>query len=171
MEQKDHVLRIAGVIKESTVDGPGFRYVVFTQGCPHKCEGCHNPETHNYYGGTLVKIEELAKDIGKDPLLKGITISGGEPFLQAGQVSVLLEKINPKLTVMVYTGFTYEYLIKQANEENQYKRLLEKTDVLIDGKFEKELKDENLMFRGSSNQRAIDVKQSLKENRICIHEF
>lgn len=171
MEQEDQVLRIAGVVKESTVDGPGFRYVVFTQGCPHKCEGCHNPETHDYHGGTLVKIEEIANDIDKDPLLKGITISGGEPFLQAGQVSVLLEKINPKLTVMVYTGFTYEYLIKQANEENQYKRLLEKTDVLIDGKFEKELKDENLMFRGSSNQRAIDVKQSLKENRICIHEF
>lgn len=164
-------LRIAGVVKESTVDGPGFRYVVFTQGCPHKCEGCHNPETHDYSGGKLVNINDIASDIKKNPLLKGVTISGGDPFVQAGQVAKLLDLLDKKLSVMVYTGFTYEYLLKNANDDNKYMELLIRTDVLMDGKFEKELMNENLIFRGSSNQRAIEVKNSLKENRIVIHEF
>jgi anaerobic ribonucleoside-triphosphate reductase activating protein len=167
----NQTLRIAGVVKESTVDGPGFRYVVFTQGCPHNCEGCHNPETHDYNGGKLVKIDDIVNDIRRDPLLKGVTISGGDPFVQAGQVSNLLDRLDKKLTVMVYTGFTYEYLLKNANDQNKYMELLKRTDVLVDGRFEKDLMDENLMFRGSSNQRAIDVKRSLQENKIYIHEF
>ena len=164
-------LKIAGVVKESTVDGPGFRYVVFTQGCPHKCEGCHNPETHDYNGGNFVKIQDIANDIKKNPLLAGVTISGGDPFVQASQVSKLLDLLDKKLTVMVYTGFTYEYLLKNSNNENNYMELLKRTDILIDGKFIKELMNENLIFRGSSNQRAIDVKRSLKENTVIIHEF
>ena len=109
----NNTLKIAGIVKESTVDGPGFRYVVFTQGCPHKCEGCHNPETHDYNGGKLVDIHDIASDIKKDPLLAGVTISGGDPFIQAGQVSKLLDLLDKKLSVMVYTGFTYEYLLKK----------------------------------------------------------
>lgn len=164
-------LRIAGIVKESTVDGPGFRYVVFTQGCPHKCEGCHNPETHDFNGGKIVKIDDIVEDIKKDPILKGVTISGGDPFMQAGKVCKLLDKLDKKLSVMVYTGFTYEYLLKNANENNNYLELLKRIDVLVDGKFVKSLMDENLMYKGSSNQRSIDVKKSLKENKICIHEF
>lgn len=173
MENLENVetLRIAGVVKESTVDGPGFRYVIFTQGCPHKCEGCHNPETHEYNGGKIIPIDEIMQDIHKNPLLSGVTISGGDPFVQAGQVAKLLDKLDKKLTVMVYTGFTYEYLLKNANEDNKYMELLNRTDILMDGKFVKELMNENLIFRGSSNQRAIDVKNSLKENKIIIHEF
>jgi anaerobic ribonucleoside-triphosphate reductase activating protein len=164
-------LRIAGVVKESTVDGPGFRYVIFTQGCPHKCEGCHNPETHDFNGGKLVPIDKIVQDIKKNPLLAGVTISGGDPLMQAGQVAKLIDKLDKKLTVMVYTGFTYEYLLKNSDDNNKYMDLLERTDILMDGKFVKELMDENLIFRGSSNQRAIDVKKSLKENKIVIHEF
>ena len=134
-------IRIAGVVKESIVDGPGIRYVVFTQGCPHKCEGCHNPQTHDYNGGKLVKTDLIAKDINKNPILKGITLSGGEPFEQALQAVDLLSKINPKLTVMAYTGYTYEYLVKNANEENGYLELLSKIDILIDGRFILKLKD------------------------------
>ena len=173
MENLENVetLRIAGVVKESTVDGPGFRYVIFTQGCPHKCEGCHNPETHDFNGGKLVAIDKIVQDIKKNPLLAGVTISGGDPLMQAGQVAKLIDKLDTKLNVMVYTGFTYEYLLKNANENNKYMDLLERTDILMDGKFVKELMDENLIFRGSSNQRAIDVKKSLKENKIVIHEF
>ena len=173
MENLENVetLRIAGVVKESTVDGPGFRYVIFTQGCPHKCEGCHNPETHDFNGGKLVLIDKIVQDINKNPLLAGVTISGGDPLMQAGQVAKLIDKLNKKLTVMVYTGFTYEYLLKNSDENNKYMDLLERTDILMDGKFVKELMDENLIFRGSSNQRAIDVKKSLKENKIVIHEF
>lgn len=168
---ENETLRIAGVVKESTVDGPGFRYVVFTQGCPHNCEGCHNPETHNYNGGKIVNINDIASDIKKDPLLAGVTISGGDPFVQAGQVSKLLDLLDKKLSIIVYTGFTYEYLLKNANDENKYMELLKRTDILIDGKFIKELMNENLIFRGSSNQRPIDVKKSLQENKIIIHEF
>lgn len=164
-------LRIAGVVKESTVDGPGFRYVVFTQGCPHKCEGCHNPETHDYNGGKLVDINDIAEDIKKNPLLAGVTISGGDPFVQAGQVAKLLDLVDKKLSVIVYTGFTYEYLLKNSNTTNNYMELLKRIDILIDGKFEKDLMNENLIFRGSSNQRSINVKESLKENKIIIHEF
>ena len=79
----ENEIKIAGVVKESTVDGPGFRYTVFTQGCPHNCYGCHNPGTHDFNGGKYVKISKLAEDINKNPLLKGVTISGGEPFMQA----------------------------------------------------------------------------------------
>lgn len=171
LECNEDSIRIAGVVKESTVDGPGFRYVVFTQGCPHKCEGCHNPETHDFNGGMIVKIDDIVEDIKKNPLLKGVTISGGDPFIQSDKVSKLLDKLDKKLTVIVYTGFEYEYLLKNSNEKNIYLELLKRTDILIDGKFINSLKDENLTYRGSSNQRAIDVKQSLKENRVCLHNF
>lgn len=167
----DNMLRVAGFVKESTVDGPGFRYTIFTQGCPHNCKGCHNPETHSFDGGKLVNIENIAKDIAKNPLLKGVTISGGDPFMQARVVSKLLDKLDKKLTVMVYTGFEYEYLVKNANENNGYLELLKRTDVLIDGKFEEKLKTFSLPFRGSSNQRAINAKESLEKGIICLHDF
>lgn len=168
----DDKIRIAGVIKESTVDGPGFRYVIFTQGCPHHCEGCHNPETHDMNGGKLESIKTLAEDITKNPLLKGITLSGGEPFMQAKKLAKLLSLIDLKrYSVMTYTGFKYEYLINNANDDNGYLELLKLTDVLIDGKFMKDLKSSSAKFRGSTNQRAINVKSSLKENSIILHEF
>ncbi len=168
----DDKIRIAGVVKESTVDGPGFRYVIFTQGCPHHCEGCHNPETHDMNGGKLESITTLVDDIKKNPLLKGITLSGGEPFMQAKKLVKLLSLLDlNRYTVMTYTGFKYEYLLKNADENNGFLELLKLTDVLIDGKFELALKSEKAKFRGSTNQRAIDVKNSLKENRIIEHEF
>lgn len=165
------MLRIAGVVKESTVDGPGFRYVIFTQGCPHHCEGCHNPQTHDFEGGKLVSIDKIVADIKKNPLLKGITLSGGEPFMQANQLANLVSQLEDKYTVMAYTGFKFEYLIEHANEENGYVNLLEKVDVLIDGKFEQALLDENLLFRGSQNQRAIRAKESITKEEVILHEF
>lgn len=168
----DDKIRIAGVVKESTVDGPGFRYVIFTQGCPHHCEGCHNPETHDMNGGKLESITTLVDDIKKNPLLKGITLSGGEPFMQAKKLVKLLSLLDlNRYTVMTYTGFKYEYLLEKADENNGFLELLKLTDVLIDGKFELAFKSEKAKFRGSTNQRAIDVKNSLKENRIIEHEF
>lgn len=168
----DNMIRIAGVVKESTVDGPGFRYVIFTQGCPHHCKECHNPKTHPMDGGKLEDIATLAEDIQKNPLLKGVTLSGGEPFMQASKLVKLLLMLDlNRYTVMTYTGFEYEYLLKNANKENQYLELLKLTDVLIDGKFELSLKSTKTKFRGSTNQRAIDVKRSLKENKIIEHEF
>lgn len=162
-------IKIAGVVEESIVDGPGIRFVIFTQGCPHKCVGCHNPQTHDFNMGRYENIDKLAQKIDENPLLSGITLSGGEP-LQPLELVQLIEKIkNKNLNVITYTGYTYEELIQSKNKD--VLEFLNKTDILIDGKFILELKDENLMFRGSSNQRAIDVKKSMKENRIIEYDF
>jgi anaerobic ribonucleoside-triphosphate reductase activating protein len=166
------VINVAGIIEESIVDGPGIRYVIFTQGCPHKCKGCHNPQTHDINSGTYVKIDKIIEDINKNPLLKGITISGGEPFLQASQISKLISKIDRnKLDVIVYTGFEYEYLKNNSNENNGFESLLEKADILIDGKFDITKKSDILPFRGSTNQRSIDCKKSIETGSTILYNF
>ena len=163
-------IKIAGIVEESIVDGPGIRFVIFTQGCPHKCIGCHNPQTHDFNMGRYENIDKLAQKIDENPLLSGITLSGGEPFLQPLELVKLIEKIkNKNLNVITYTGFTYEQLIQSKNKN--VLEFLNKTDILIDGKFDESKKDDNLLFRGSSNQRAIDVKLSLKNNKIVEYEF
>ncbi len=168
----EETIRIAGVVKESIVDGPGIRYVIFTQGCPHKCEGCHNPQTHDFNGGKIVNISKLLDDIKKNPLIKGITVSGGEPFAQASNVAKLIYSLDKnRYNIMVYTGYTYENLIKNSTDKNGFLKLLNLTDILIDGKFEITLKDSFIPFRGSSNQRAIDVKESLKSNEVILYNF
>lgn len=165
-------IKIAGIIEESIVDGPGIRFVVFTQGCPHNCKGCHNPQTHDFNGGENFNTDKLVSLVKENPLLKGITLSGGEPFMQSKALSKFLEKLkDTNLDVITYTGFTYEEILKNANIENNFLELLNKTDILIDGKFEEDKKDENLMYRGSSNQRAIDVRESLEKGKIVEHEF
>lgn len=168
----ENLIKISGIVKESIVDGPGIRYVIFTQGCPHKCEGCHNPQTHNFEDGKYVKISDIIEDINKNPLLKGITLSGGEPFMQAKQLAKLVSRLDTnKFDIMTYTGFEYEYLVKNANEENGYMELLRSSDILIDGKFDISKKSGLIPFRGSTNQRAINVKDSLKRQEICLCDF
>jgi len=169
---ENDVINLAGIVEESIVDGPGFRYVLFTQGCPHKCKGCHNPQTHDKSLGQPTKINKIVEDINKNPLLRGITISGGEPFLQAKQLSNLISKIDTnKLDVMVYTGFEYEYLKENSNENNSFDSLLDKADVLIDGKFDINLKTDVLPFRGSMNQRSIDCKRSIETGNTILYNF
>ena len=168
----EDMLKISGVVKESIVDGPGIRYVVFTQGCPHNCKGCHNPQTHNIEGGRYVKISDIVDDIKKNPLLKGITISGGEPFMQANQVAKLISKLDKdRYDIITYTGFEYEYLLNNGNDVNGYLNLLNSTDILIDGKFDIDKRSISVPFRGSTNQRAIDVKSSLSKNEVCLYDF
>ncbi len=169
----DDMLRIAGVQRESIVDGPGIRYVVFTQGCPHHCPGCHNPETHDYSAGKLVSIKDLENDIKKNPLIRGVTISGGEPFEQAKVVNKLIDDLKSEkpYDFMVYTGYKFENLVSNANEQNGYLDLLNNTDILMDGRFVESLKNENTIFRGSTNQRAIECKESLETGNIKLHEF
>ena len=164
---EDEYIRIAGTVEESIVDGPGLRYVIFTQGCPHNCEGCHNPQTHDCNAGKLVKIDTLIEKINSNPLINGVTLSGGEPFLQARKLSKLVDKLDRnKLDIMAYTGFEYENLMRLSNPINGFDELIGKLDVLIDGKFDKTKKDELLMFRGSSNQRVIDCKKSVATGEI-----
>ena len=168
----ENKIKISGIVKESTVDGPGFRYVVFTQGCPHHCKGCHNPQTHSFDGGSYIDIDTILEDVKKNHLLRGVTISGGEPFMQAKKIAKLLSKIDrKKLSTIVYTGFLYEDLLNNANENNGYMDLLKQADLLIDGKFEEDLMDENLLFRGSSNQRVIKCKESVESGNLQLHEF
>ncbi len=160
-------IRIAGVIEESIVDGWGIRYVVFTQGCPHNCPGCHNPETHDFNGGVVIDTDKLIKDFKNNPLLKGITFSGGEPFVQPKPLLELAQRIHALgKDVTCYTGYTYEEIISSENDD--WIKLLDETDVLIDGRFVMEKRNLKLLFRGSSNQRIIDVKQSRKTGEIKL---
>ena len=156
-------LRLAGVIRESIVDGPGIRMTIFTQGCPHHCEGCHNPQTHDFDGGYISHQENLLKAIDENPILQGVTFSGGEPFMQPEALAELAAEIHKRgLNVLTYTGFTFEELLESFDKFPQRKKLLEQTDYLIDGKFVMSLKTLDSKYRGSSNQRIIDVSQSLK---------
>lgn len=155
-------IRVAGFVNDSIVDGPGIRYTIFTQGCKHDCGGCHNKHTHDLKGGYLIEIDEILDAIKKNPLLDGITISGGEPFLQAIACAELASKAKKlNLDVITYTGFTFEQLI--LNED--YMKLLNQTDILIDGPFIEKQKSLSLLYKGSRNQRIIDVKESLDMKR------
>ena len=161
-------IRLAGCINESIVDGPGIRMVLFAQGCNHHCPGCHNPETHSFTGGTLTRIEEIITQVKKNPLLDGITISGGEPFEQAEAFSLLAVQIKQMaLNVVTYTGYTFEYLLEKSEENPGWLELLDATDLLVDGCFEIEKRNLLLKFRGSDNQRIIDVKKTRETKVIC----
>jgi len=162
-------IRIAGIIKESIVDGPGIRMVVFAQGCKHKCPGCHNPETHSFDGGTLVTVDSVLEQAKNNPLLDGITFSGGEPFEQAEAFAVLAREAKKmNLDIVTYTGYTYEYILENSSRHRGWDALLDETDILIDGRYESGKRNLLLKFRGSENQRIIDVKRTKAENRIVI---
>lgn len=153
-----HTIKISGIIKESVVDGSGFRIVIYTQGCPRHCLGCHNPDLISMTGGrdmTSVEVLNLIRE-NVTPLTGGITFSGGDPLMQAEVLTEILKDVRsewPQFDVWVYTGYNFE----------QIKDLpaLQYVDILVDGPFEQSKRDISLAFRGSSNQRLIDVKASL----------
>lgn len=162
-------LRIANIVNDSIVDGPGLRLTVFVQGCIHNCKGCHNPSTHDINGGTIVDSDDILNKFFENPLLDGITFSGGEPFLQPEPLSVIAKEIKEKgFNVIVYTGFLWEKLME---DKEKYMCLLKYTDVLIDGPFIEEQKSYELEFKGSKNQRTIDVNKSLIENNVVLYNF
>lgn len=162
-------LRYAGTANDSIVDGPGLRLAIFTQGCPHGCPGCHNPHTHDFNGGKTEKLSYFTEMIRRNPLLDGVTFSGGEPFCQAEALAgIAAELEGTGLNVVTYTGYTFEYLLENADAENHYRDLLECTDILIDGPFIESEKTIEIRFRGSRNQRIIDCRKSLEEGRAVI---
>ncbi len=164
-------LRLCGISKESFVDGPGIRFVVFTQGCPHHCPGCHNPQTHGFSGGETWQVDDLFELMGKNPLQEGITFSGGEPFSQAQALSLLAQKIKGAgMNLWIYTGYTYEELLQMSQEDEGVKALLDKTDVLVDGRFILKQRTLGTPFIGSQNQRLIDVPKSLKAGGVILWE-
>ncbi len=163
-------LRIAGTANDSIVDGPGIRYTIFVQGCPHNCEGCHNPGTHDFSGGELKDTDELLEKIKGNPLLDGVTFSGGEPFCQAETLAQLGKKIKELgMNIVTYTGYDFEELYENRDKHG-WGDLLGVTDILIDGKFILALKDWEIKFRGSSNQRYLDCQASLREGRAIAAE-
>ena len=153
------MLNLSGLVSDSIVDGPGIRTTVFSQGCPHHCPGCHNPETWDFGCGTDMEVERLADIVQSNPLCRGVTFSGGEPFAQPEGFAKLAKLLKAKgYEVASYTGYTFEELL--AGSEAQ-KLLLQTLDILIDGPFLQAEKSLEIAFRGSRNQRILDVPKSL----------
>ncbi|MBQ9480475.1 MAG: anaerobic ribonucleoside-triphosphate reductase activating protein [Selenomonadaceae bacterium] len=165
-------VRIAGLEEESYVDGEGIRYAIFVQGCPHHCEGCHNPQTFDFDGGRLIEIDELLDRIKGNALLSGVTLTGGEPLCQLRSLTELARAVQGMgLTVWCYTGFTFEELIggvERYFSADEVREFLRHVDVLVDGPFVEARRDLSLAFRGSGNQRLIDVPKTLSGHEIVL---
>lgn len=155
-------IRIAGFEPESIVDGDGVRFVVFTQGCPHHCPGCHNPQSHDFNGGTEYDTSDIIKMIADSPLISGVTLSGGEPFCQSEACLEIAKAVHQMgKNVWCYTGYTFSEVIGNP--------LLKEVDILVDGRFIKSESSLSLKFKGSFNQRIIDVSESFKRGKVVIH--
>lgn len=163
-------IRLAAYLQpDSIVDGEGIRTVIWTQGCPHNCLGCHNPETHDINGGVLVALEEVYKIIDELEGQNGITFSGGDPFIQPKECCEIAKYAKKKgYNIWSYTGYTFEQLLILSEKKPEILNFLKEIDVLVDGKFELSKKSYIFKFRGSSNQRIIDVKESLKKKKVVL---
>lgn len=156
-------LYLCGIEPESIVDGPGFRYVLFTQGCPHHCPGCHNPQTHPFEGGYEADVDAIFAEIEENPLISGVTLSGGEPFCQAEGLLPIAQGVKARgKHLMAFTGYTIEQLAAMAQQQPAIRSLLELCDTIVDGPFVQELRDPDLDFRGSSNQRVLQKNEILQ---------
>ena len=155
-------IRLSGTVKESVVDGPGIRMVIFTQGCPHLCVGCHNPQTHSFEDGEKHDTTAIIDEYWRHRYLHGLTISGGEPFSQAEACAELATACRAAdRNIITYTGYTWEDLLHMSESNPAVRKLLINTDILVDGRFVESQKNLDLPFRGSENQRVIDVAASL----------
>lgn len=160
-------MRIAGLVQDSIVDGPGFRFTVFTQGCPHNCEGCHNPDTHDPDGGREMTVKQVIDAMLSNPMTDGLTLSGGDPFVQAADCAEIAKAAHANgLNVWTYTGWTYEKLLSLSEQDEGIKALLNETDVLVDGPFILSQKSYDVPWRGSKNQRLIDMKATLESGKV-----
>ena len=157
------MLDLSGIVSDSIVDGPGIRTTIFSQGCPHHCPGCHNPETWDFGCGTTIPVEDIVDIVRENPLCRGVTFSGGEPFAQAEAFAELAKMLKEKgYEVASYSGYTFEQLFSGTKAQ---KELLASIDVLIDGPFVLAQRSLELTFRGSRNQRIINVPASLAQGK------
>ena len=153
------MLDLSGIVSDSIVDGPGIRTTIFSQGCPHHCPGCHNPETWEFGTGTQIPVEAVLDIVKSNPLCRSVTFSGGEPFAQPAAFARLAKLLKANgYEVASYSGFTFEALLKGSQAQQ---KLLSSIDILIDGPFILAQKSLEIAFRGSKNQRILDVKKSL----------
>lgn len=157
------MIQVLDIIEDTMVDGPGFRTSIYCAGCHHECPGCHNPQSWNPGGGHPMTTDEVMKIIVADPYAN-VTFSGGDPLYQAEGFTELARAIRSQTqkTIWCYTGFTFEAIVNIP----RYRQLLDEIDVLVDGSFVKSLRDEDLLFRGSSNQRLVDVPASLAKGEV-----
>ena len=158
----ERTIRLAGFDRDGIADGPGLRCVVFVQGCPHHCPGCQNPQTWPFEGGVETTPSELFRRITDTVLDTGVTFSGGEPFSQPDALADLAEMLRPRYDVASFSGYTFEALLRLSETKPGVRRLLENLDILVAGPFVQALRDRNLLFRGSGNQRILDVPASLR---------
>ena len=166
------LIKLSGLVPESFVDGPGIRFTIFTQGCPHRCDGCHNPETHDFNGGRMADVDKILYKITENPLIKGVTFSGGEPFCQPEPLAYLAKKLKEMgYHIMSYSGYTFEQLFDMSGENSYIRDLLENLDILVDGPFILSERSLELRFRGSKNQRIIDVHKSLNTGKAVVIEI
>lgn len=166
--KKTMEIRLAGLEPESIVDGPGYRFTVFVQGCPHNCPGCHNPQTHDFSGGHLADTDDIIAHLGKNPLVRGLTLSGGEPMMQPEPLYLIAKAAKERgMNVWCYTGFTLEELLRENRADRM--RLLSAVDVLVDGPFRSHERSLDLLYRGSKNQRLIDMPATLKGGTIRLY--
>jgi anaerobic ribonucleoside-triphosphate reductase activating protein len=171
MSTDNVTIQLFGTADDSIVDGPGIRFAVFTQGCRHGCPGCHNPEAQPFAGGVPATVDELWEKIEGNRLLSGVTLTGGEPFEQAEALVELARRVREKgLNVWAYSGYLYEQLLAGVPSAAA-PLLLEQVDVLVDGLFDESLKSLDLLWRGSSNQRIIDVPASLAAGKIVERDI
>ena len=162
-------IRLYGLVTDSIVDGPGYRTAIFVQGCPYHCEGCHNPESQPFEGGTVWTLDDVEKKFANNPLLSGITLSGGEPAEQAAPCAELARRAHQKgLNVWTYTGSTLEKLTERAKDDPALAALLAETDVLVDGPFILAQRSLELDFCGSKNQRLIDMNETRRQGKIIL---
>ena len=166
-------IRLAGIAYESLVNGSGMRRVFFSQGCRHNCKGCFNPDTHDFQGGEERDMDELIKDVLDNPILKGVTFSGGDPLERAEEFSYMAKKFKENgLSVWSFTGYTFEYILDHLDDRKGWREFINNIDVLIDGKFDENKMEDGIKFRGSSNQRIIDVPKSLEQKEIVlVHKY
>jgi anaerobic ribonucleoside-triphosphate reductase activating protein len=158
-------IRLAGIVPESIVDGPGYRFAVFAQGCPHKCRNCHNPHTHDFDGGALHLIADIAESVKKYQLTDGVTFTGGEPFRQP-EAFLHLAKALRDYNIYCFTGYDFEELLNMENPA--VSELLQHIDVLIDGRFDETQTSHELKFKGSKNQRILNCKESIKQGKAVV---
>jgi anaerobic ribonucleoside-triphosphate reductase activating protein len=167
-------MRIAGFEEESFADGPGLRYVIFAQGCNHQCPRCQNPETWDTGGGKEYSVREIIRSLNKlkkqMKTLRGVTFSGGEPFLQAAEFAELAQAVRKTgWDVVTYTGYTYDELLQLIKDgRDGVEALLSATDILVDGRYIDELRSGKLRFKGSSNQRIIDTAKTQEKGHVVI---
>jgi len=168
----EKTIRLSGIAYESLVNGPGMRRVFFAQGCKHNCKNCFNIDTHDFCGGEERDLDELIEDTLDNPILRGVTFSGGDPWEQADKFAYMAKFFKEKaLNIWSYTGYTYEYIIENKDKRLGWNDLLNSIDVLVDGRFEEDKMQDGLKFRGSTNQRIIDVNESLRLNKVITIEY